>query len=353
MHHQNNIPAAVEPMLVRIYALGGTLYFALTAHEPPSVSIRNQSLQQGRPTLPSLQECLENNPPAALEDPNAAAQFRLGVTKPSKPVLHHSRHIAQLGMLSPQLLKQLNGIIQKAMELTPNKRYHSVTEFARDLRRVAKALPIPPPSTSSRSVDPNSTQPNFQEVFDTLQAQVAKEQVNNEQDHPGRATPPLAQNSSARVTCPRCGTLILANMGSCPLCGTALSGLANMKMTNMNAKDISAEQTLLVSPSPFKRGTHIAQPQMTSIAASSLVQSSGGVQSLAGDPPPPPVATQIPALPVMQPAVLSNQQYVSSQGRQNLVLFSVKLGKRAVLFLIAILVILIGITIARLTPPLV
>ncbi len=55
-----------------IYALGGTLYFALTAHEPPSVSIRNQSLQQGRPTLPSLQECLENNPPAALEDPNAS-----------------------------------------------------------------------------------------------------------------------------------------------------------------------------------------------------------------------------------------------------------------------------------------
>ncbi len=105
-------------------------------------------------------------------------------------------------MLSPQLLKQLNGIIQKAMELTPNKRYHSVTEFARDLRRVAKALPTPPPSTSSRSVDPNSTQPNFQEVFDTLQAQVAKEQEAKEQDHPGRATPPLAQNSSARVTCP-------------------------------------------------------------------------------------------------------------------------------------------------------
>ena len=122
-----------------------------------------------------------------------------------------------------------------------------------------------------------------------------------------------------------------------------------MKMTNMNARDISAEQTLLVSPSPFKRGTHIAQPQMTSIAASPLVQSSGGVQSLAGDPPPIPVATQIPALPIMQPAVLSNQQYVSSQGRQNLVLFSVKLGKRVVLFLICILVILIGITIALLS----
>ena len=106
MHHQNNIPAGSgTDARSDIYALGGTLYFALTAHEPPSVSIRNQSLQQGRPTLPSLQECLENNPPAALEEPNAAAQFRVGVTKPSKPVLHHSRHIAQLGMLSPQLLK--------------------------------------------------------------------------------------------------------------------------------------------------------------------------------------------------------------------------------------------------------
>ncbi len=137
-------------------------------------------------------------------------------------------------------------------------------------------------------------------------------------------------------------------MGSCPLCGTALSGLANMKMTNMNAKDIYAEQTLLVSPSPFKSGTYTARPQMTSIAASPLVQSSGGVQSLAGDPPPISVATQISTLPVMQPAVLSNQQHVSSQGRQNLLLFNVKLGKRVVLFLIAILVILIGITIALL-----
>jgi serine/threonine protein kinase len=261
-------------------------------------------------------------------------------------VPHHSRHIAQLGILSPQLLKQLNGIIHKAMELTPNKRYHSVAEFARDLQRVARALPTPPPSTSS--LDPHSTQPNFQEVFDTLQAQAAKEQVNNKQDHPGRATPPLAQNSSARVTCPRCGTLILANMGSCPLCGTALSGLVNMKMAGMNTRDISAEQTLLVSPSPFKRVTHTARPQMTSIAASPLVQSSGGVQPLAGDPPPTPVATQVPVSPIMQPAVLSNQQHVPSQGRQMLLLFSFKLGKRVVLFLIAVLVILIGVTIALL-----
>jgi serine/threonine protein kinase len=331
-----------------IYALGGTLYFALTAHEPPSVSIRNQSLQQGRPTLPSLQECLENNPPEALEDPNGAVQFTLGVTKPSKPVPHHSRHIAQLGILSPQLLKQLNGIIQKAMELSPNKRYNSVAEFAKDLRRVAKALPTPPPSTSSRSVDSHSTQPSFQEGFDTLQARAAKEQVNTKQGHPGRATPPLAQNSSARVTCPRCGMHILASMGSCPLCGTALSGLANMKMTDMHARDISAEQTLLVSPSPFKLVTHTAQPQVTSLAASPSTQSSGGGQSRAGDPPPTPVATQIPPPPVMQPAVLSNQRYVSSQGRQNLLLFSFKLGKSVVLFLIAALVILIGITIALL-----
>ena len=46
-----------------VYALGGTLYFALTTHEPPNVSTRNQSMQQNLPDLPSLQEQLSHNPP--------------------------------------------------------------------------------------------------------------------------------------------------------------------------------------------------------------------------------------------------------------------------------------------------
>ena len=65
-----------------VYALGGTLYFALTTHEPPNVSARNQSMQQNLPDLPSLQEQLSHNPPETSLVPGTARQFRLGVTKP-------------------------------------------------------------------------------------------------------------------------------------------------------------------------------------------------------------------------------------------------------------------------------
>jgi serine/threonine protein kinase len=96
-----------------VYALGGTLYFALTTHEPPSVSTRNQSIQQSHPDLPSLQEQLANNPPETSAEPGAARQFRLGVTKPAKPTPRHSRHLAQLGTLPPELLERLNAIIKQ------------------------------------------------------------------------------------------------------------------------------------------------------------------------------------------------------------------------------------------------
>src|SRR5207247_5805866 len=52
-----------------VYALGATLYFALTAQEPPSVSNRNQFIQQGQSDLPSLQEKLAQNPPEESPDP--------------------------------------------------------------------------------------------------------------------------------------------------------------------------------------------------------------------------------------------------------------------------------------------
>src|SRR5215831_1836895 len=93
-----------------VYALGGTLYFALTTHEPPSVSNRNQSIQQGLPDLPSLQEQLANNPPEASPASSSARQFRLGVTKPAKPAPRHSKHLAQLGALPPEQLDHLNMI---------------------------------------------------------------------------------------------------------------------------------------------------------------------------------------------------------------------------------------------------
>src|SRR5205823_1219660 len=143
-----------------IYALGGTLYFALTAHEPPSVSTRNQSIQQGQPDLPSLQELLANNPPEDSDPHAAARQFRLGISKPTKPAPRHIRHLAQLGTLPPELLDQLNRIIKRAMAMKQKDRYQSVAEFSNDLRKVIAALPPPPAPPSSHPRDANSTQPD-------------------------------------------------------------------------------------------------------------------------------------------------------------------------------------------------
>jgi serine/threonine protein kinase len=139
-----------------VYALGGTLYFALTAHEPPSVSARNQSLSQKQPDLPSLQERLAQNPP---DVPQEQRQFRLGVSKPGKPAPRHSRHLAQLGALSPETLRKLDSIIQRAMAMKPKDRYQSVVEFSNELKAVLRSLPDlgTPPTASNREIDPNST----------------------------------------------------------------------------------------------------------------------------------------------------------------------------------------------------
>src|SRR6266849_3379722 len=154
-----------------VYALGGTLYFALTAHEPPSVSTRNESIRQGLPDLPSLQEQLAHNPPEESADANAGRQFRLGVTKPAKPAPRHLRHLAQLGTLPPELLAQLNRIIARAMAMKQKDRYLSVAEFSSDLRKVMTALPVPPSPTTppSRPIDPNSTQPDLPLLYDAIQ----------------------------------------------------------------------------------------------------------------------------------------------------------------------------------------
>src|SRR5579884_3702234 len=126
-----------------IYALGGTLYFALTAHEPPSVSTRNQNISQHLPDLPSLQELVAQNPPESTLEANPVRQFRLGVSKPSKPAPKHSRHLAQLANLSPELLNVLNSIIVRAMAMKQKDRYQSVGEFSNDLRYVMAALSAP------------------------------------------------------------------------------------------------------------------------------------------------------------------------------------------------------------------
>jgi len=207
-----------------VYALGGTLFFALTAHEPPSVSARSQSLEQGQPDLPSLQELLAKNPPEESADVHTTRQFRLGVSRPSKPRPRHSRHLDQLGQLPSELLDQLNRIIKRAMALRPKERYQSANEFSHDLSIVLASLPsfMKPSSTEpKRSVEQLSslpTQPLFSETIYT--AKIESDQA------PGDKL--IFQPSSqpaAFLRCPRCNFELVPQIDSCPNCGLALFGL--------------------------------------------------------------------------------------------------------------------------------
>lgn len=229
-----------------IYALSGTLYFALTMNEPPSVSARNQSVQQGQPNLPTLQEHLVNNPPEESPEAQAARQFRLGVSKPGKPVPRHSHHIAQLGTLHPDVLNRLNYVLHKAMALKPRDRYAYVADFARELRTVLQAIPPPPaPPTSpppSRPIDPNSTQPDLPGIYDAIME--ANER--NNQGNPGAQSPTLQP-----TVCPRCGAQLLSQAAFCPQCGTPRNQPTNAAsqqpaLVSSAKKDIAAEQTLLL-----------------------------------------------------------------------------------------------------------
>jgi serine/threonine protein kinase len=266
-----------------VYALGGTLYFALTAHEPPSVSTRNQAAQQGRPDLPSLQEQLASNPPEVSPEANELRQFRLGVTKPTKPAPRHSKHLAQLGTLSPELLNQLNFLIQRSMALKAKDRYQHVADFANDLKMVMKALPQPtPPPGSARSVDPNSTQPDLAELYDALQA--AKDK-NNQGGGSMQVSAPPAPSKSPANACPRCGAPIIQPSAFCPRCGAALAG----NFTQNKGPDIknsappaSAEQTMLITP-PTRpsqaKPTYASNPSpITGRSASPPSASNAGVQ---------------------------------------------------------------------------
>jgi serine/threonine protein kinase len=237
-----------------VYALGATLYFALTSHEPPSVSTRNQSIQQGLPDLPSLQEQLANNPPPESAEANAARQFRLGVTKPSKPAPRHIRHLAQLGKLPPELLDQLNRIIKRAMAMKQKDRYPSITDFGNDLRKVVAALPAqiastPPPARPS---DPNSTQPDLPLLYEAVQAAKANADQSSSTAVPDQPTRPM--------TCPRCGTALVQQATFCPGCGSALNSLFKgnttepgnihkaSSLSKLPAHDFSLDQTMVIKP---------------------------------------------------------------------------------------------------------
>jgi len=247
-----------------VYALGGTLYFALTTHEPPSVSVRTQSVQQGQPDLPSLQEQLAHNPLETSAEPGSGRQFRLGISKPAKPAPRHSRHLAQLGTLPPEMLERLNAIIKRAMAMKPNERYQSVADLSKDLKMVLAGLPDStlPTSGSSRPVDPHGTQPDLPLLFEAIQkAQASTDQASR--DKSATSPPSPAQPSSPPapgLRCPRCNAELLRQASFCPRCG---SPLAMASMTNTTATpppaptsttsrtaiaDAPAEPTLLITP---------------------------------------------------------------------------------------------------------
>ena len=237
-----------------VYALGATLFFALTGHEPPSVSTRKQSNDQRLPDLPSLQEILQQNPPETAQDPNANRQFRLGVNKPSKPAPRHSRHIAQLGALSPDLLNRLNLIIARAMAMDPWDRYQSVLELSADLQRVRAALPpaLQPTQTAvKRPIDPNSTQPDLQFVFENLQ---------NAQENaapPAQGTPTRPERQTAQppapdmmARCPRCQAEVTRTAQFCPRCGSPLNSATqqNFEEKTLVVDSSQAQARAFVNP---------------------------------------------------------------------------------------------------------
>jgi serine/threonine protein kinase len=211
-----------------VYALGGTLYFALTTHEPPNVSTRNQSMQQNLPDLPSLQEQLAHNPPESSLTAGTARQFRLGITKPAKPVPRHSRHLAQLGTLPPELLEHLNMIIKKAMAMKPKERYQSVSEMSNELKLVVTSLPFSTQASttnSTRTVDPHSTQPDLPQLFESMQA-VKNETAQDSSASVPSQQPPPSVTSVSLTRCPQCNAEIRRQATFCPQCGFSLTNQA-------------------------------------------------------------------------------------------------------------------------------
>jgi serine/threonine protein kinase len=251
-----------------VYALGGTLYFALTTHEPPSVSTRNQSIQQGLPDLPSLQEQLAHNPPETSAESGAVRQFRLGVSKPAKPAPRHSRHLAQLSTLPTELLERLNAIITQAMEMNPKRRYQSVAGLSNDLKIVMAALPTstqPPTTGSPRPVDPHSTQPDLPLLFESMQnAPATTDQSSRDASATSSTPPPQPSAPSAATTrCPRCNAELLRQATFCPQCGNPLANIPlNNSATTPPSASISLASTAPNTINPAQRNNR-AMPDVS------------------------------------------------------------------------------------------
>lgn len=314
-----------------VYALGGTLYFALTAHEPPSVSTRNQSIQQGLPDLPSLQDQLANNPPEENAEAQQGRQFRANIPRPVKPN-RHIRHLAQLSKLPPELLKQLNNIIVRAMAMRPRDRYQTVAEFSNDLRRVVAALPTASAQTAppARPVDPNSTQPDLPLLYDAIQKakESAAQGTPNVVANPPVQSPQPVETAATVNTCPRCGATLLPKAAFCPSCGTAVNnptikgpantvvkeaGLPASKspVQHMSASyDVSLDKTMVITPQAqaqvqtFKPSTNNHDPHtapttpVAQVAPSPKMMQQTAVSTIPPASPASSVATVPPVTPV-------------------------------------------------------
>jgi len=254
-----------------VYALGGTLYFALTTHEPPNVSTRNQSMQQNLPDLPSLEEQLAHNPPETSLASGAVRQFRLGVSKPAKPAPRHSRHLAQLGTLPPELLERLNLIIKKSMAMKPKERYQSVAEMSNDLKLVLLSLPLstqPPTTNSTRPVDPHSTQPDLPQLFESMQSSLsAKDQSSRDSSISAHAQQPQPLVTTGSITrCPRCNVEVRRQATFCPQCGFSLVNKAQQNL----AAPLSSQSPEFTTQNPTNPAQESSKAQPGSLDETSM-----------------------------------------------------------------------------------
>ncbi len=233
-----------------VYALGGTLYFALTAQEPPTVSARKEAIQKGRNDLPSLEEHLANNPPEQSQESN---KFRLGTSRPSKPLPRYSRHVAQLATLPPELLAQLTAIIRRAMAMSSQDRYPSVANFANDLKMAVSAMAMAQP----RPADTHSTQPDLPYIYEGVQ-------TTHSESMPDIADTDTAPIPPAPVSyCARCGAAVLPKASYCPRCGMSVTPQARA-----NVAPSTTKATMRVSP---ERSTPLqaALPKVAPLSSSS------------------------------------------------------------------------------------
>ena len=280
-----------------IYALGGTLYFALTGQEPPSVSNRNQSMQQGQIDLPSLQEVLAKNP--REDEVNPAKQFRLGVSKPAKPAPRHSRHLAQLATLSPLALSQLNLVIQKAMAMRPRERYQSIADFANDLQKVVALMPgSPSVSYNTQPVNPAQnpykTQPDLPMVYDMIQqAKAVQAQAHDSESSAEQIASNVQQAQSIAATpipytpplkqevCPRCGAPHKVGASFCPHCGASLHGEQGPSNSGSHVASTHqvAQQPFTITPAPVSQNQQSVMQQDTLSSPQSPVVASAVVQT--------------------------------------------------------------------------